>query len=194
MQLILASTSPRRRELLATLGLSFDVVPGADMDEARTLAECNKPLGECLELLARLKGEAAAAGHPQAVVLSADTVVEIEGELLGKPVDTADARAMLARLSGREHRVHTGVAVQREEDGLLMAGCETTRVFFAQLSDETIARYVASGEPTGKAGAYAIQGLGALLVERIDGDYSNVVGLPLRLTARLLSAAGVGVL
>ena len=194
MQLILASTSPRRRELLATLGLDFDVACGADVDEARILAECTKPLAECLQLLARLKGETAAAENPQDVVLSADTVVEIEGDLLGKPADAADARLMLTRLSGREHRVHTGVAVQRMEGGLLGTGCETTRVFFAELSADTIARYVACAEPEGKAGAYAIQGLGALLVERIDGDYSNVVGLPLRLTARVLSAAGVDVL
>jgi septum formation protein len=194
MQLILASTSPRRRELLATLGLSFDVRPGADVNEAQVLAECTHPLSECLEHLARLKGVAAAAEYPRAVVLSADTVVEIEGDLLGKPADAADARTMLTRLSGREHRVHTGVAVQRLEGGVLSTGCETTRVFFAELKAEKIARYVARAEPMDKAGAYAIQGLGALLVERIDGDYSNVVGLPLRLTARLLSAAGVGTL
>ncbi len=194
MRLILASTSPRRRELLATLGLSFDALPAADVDEARILAECDGPLAQCLQHLAWLKGEAAAAAHPRALVLSADTVVEIEGDLLGKPAGEADARSMLERLSNREHRVHTGVAVQLASDGLLHSGCETTRVFFARLSADTVARYVASGEPTGKAGAYAIQGRGALLVERIDGDYSNVVGLPLRLTARLLAAAGMGVL
>jgi len=194
MQLILASTSPRRRELLATLGLEFAVRPGSAIDEAEVLSNSSGNLVQRLERLAQMKGATVAAEHPQAAVLSADTVVEIDGELLGKPRDRAEAQAMLARLSGREHRVLTSVAVQRANDGLLQAGCETTRVFFAELADETIQRYISHAEPYDKAGAYAIQGLGALLVARIDGDYSNVVGLPLPLSARLLEDAGIQIL
>lgn len=194
MQLILASTSPRRRELLGTLGLEFTVMSGAELNEAEVLVNSAGELAQRLEHLARLKGQECAAQYPEAIVLSADTVVEIDGDLLGKPADVADARAMLTRLSGREHRVHTGVAVQRHSDGLAEAGCETTQVFFASLSEQMIGSYIDRAEPFDKAGAYAIQGLGALLAERIHGDYSNVVGLPLRLTVRLLGAAGIDVL
>jgi len=194
MELILASTSPRRRELLATVGLEFAVQPGASLDEDDVLSRSEGSLSQRLEQLAQLKGAALAAEQPTAVVLSADTVVEIEGEILGKPRDMGEARAMLTRLSGYEHRVHTGVAVQRVADNFRASGCETTRVFFARLAEDTIEQYISRAEPYDKAGAYAIQGLGALLVERIDGDYSNVVGLPLPLTCRLLGAAGISVL
>jgi septum formation protein len=194
MQLILASTSPRRRELLATLGLEFSVVGSAPLDEAAELNNGSGELTRRLARLARLKGAAAAEQHPQAVVLSADTVVEIDGVLLGKPRDVNDAKSMLTRLSGREHRVHTGVAVQRYSDEMVCSDCETTGVYFTELSEPTITRYVELARPLDKAGAYAIQGLGAVLVKRIEGDYSNVVGLPLPLTARLLGTAGIAVL
>jgi septum formation protein len=194
MELILASTSPRRRELLATLGLEFAVKPGAGLDENDVLSRSDGSLTQRLEQLAQLKGASIAAEQPTAVVLSADTVVEIEGEILGKPRDTDEARAMLTRLSGNEHHVHTGVAVQLIANNFRASGCETTRVFFARLAEDTIEQYISRAEPYDKAGAYAIQGLGALLVERIDGDYSNVVGLPLPLTCRLLGAAGIAVL
>lgn len=194
MQLILASTSPRRRELLATLGLEFTVVSSAPLDEAAELENYGGELPERLERLARLKGAQAAAQQPQAVVLSADTVVEIDGELLGKPRDGSEAQAMLARLSGRRHRVLTAVAIQCLGAALGESGCETTRVYFSELDDLTISKYVELAMPLDKAGAYAIQGLGALLVKRIEGDYSNVVGLPLPLTARLLGAAGITIL
>jgi len=194
MGIILASQSPRRRELLTTLGLEFTVASGAELDEARVLDEATGDLVEKLKHLAALKGEAIAREHPEDVVISADTVVEIDGDLLGKPADVIEAKAMLTRLSGRAHRVHTAVAVRHESGGFFQAGVETTRVTFDLLDSETIARYIARAEPFDKAGAYAIQGLGALLVRRIEGDYSNVVGLPLPLTARLLTAAGVVVL
>ncbi|MBN2081838.1 septum formation protein Maf [bacterium] len=194
MGIILASQSPRRRELLSTLGLEFTVAPGAAIDEARVLAEAAGELVEKLQHLAALKGEGIAREYPDDVVISADTVVEVDGDLLGKPADVIEAKAMLTRLSGRAHRVHTAVAVRHEAGGFFEAGVETTRVTFDLLDSETIARYIARAEPFDKAGAYAIQGLGALLVRRIEGDYSNVVGLPLGLTARLLTAAGVVVL
>lgn len=194
MSLILASSSPRRKHLLSTIGLAFDVLPGAQLDEAGVLASAGGSLQERIEYLARLKGEPVALESPAAVVISADTVVEIDGDALGKPLDVDEARAMLTRLSGRAHHVHTGVAVQCRQSGFSQSGVESTRVTFALLDGETIGNYIAREQPFDKAGAYAIQGLGALLVRRIEGDYSNVVGLPLPLTARLLTAAGLRVL
>ena len=194
MGLILASSSPRRKELLTTLGVDFRVMPAAELDEGAVLAEAQGELGERLEQLAQLKGEAVARESPADVVISADTVVEAGGEVLGKPRDVEEARAMLTRLAGRTHRVYTAVAVQQQAKQFLATGCEVTEVTFDLLDGETISRYVARAQPFDKAGAYAIQGLGALLVRRIKGDYPNVVGLPLRLTARLLTAAGVQVL
>ena len=194
MSLILASSSPRRKSLLATLGLEFAVLPGAELDEAGILATADGGLLERIEYLARLKGEGVAKESAEAIVISADTVVEIDGDALGKPVDVDEARAMLTRLSGRAHYVHSGVAVQCIQTGFSQTGVESTRVTFALLDGETINNYIARAQPFDKAGAYAIQGLGALLVRRIEGDYSNVVGLPLPLTARLLTAAGMRVL
>ena len=137
------------------------------------------------------------AGRPEtpedAWVLAADTVVVLDGQVLGKPADAAEARAMLARLAGRTHRVHTGVALTRARDGLLVADVEVSAVTMAPLDAATIARYVATGEPLDKAGAYAVQGLGSIFVERIEGCYFNVVGLPLARTARLLRAFGLDV-
>ena len=138
--------------------------------------------------LARAKAQAASAQNGE-VVLAADTIVALDGELLGKPRDPADAHRMLERLSGREHEVLTGVAVARDAEDC-RAGVERTRVRFAELSAAEIEWYVASGEPLDKAGAYAIQGLGALFVDGLDGNYSNVVGLPLPLTYRLLREVG----
>jgi septum formation protein len=194
MTLILASASPRRKSLLATLGLEFAVLPGTELDEAGILGAADGGLHDRIEHLARLKGEPVAIEAPESIVISADTVVEIDGDILGKPRDVDDAREMLTRLSGRAHHVHTGVAVQCSRTGFRQSGVESTRVTFALLDSETINSYIARAEPFDKAGAYAIQGLGALLVRRIEGDYSNVVGLPLPLTARLLTAAGVRVL
>lgn len=141
-----------------------------------------------VERLAREKAQAVRPRHPDAAILGADTTVVIDGLILGKPEDDNEARAMLARLSGRAHDVLTGVALIR--NGRLMSAVETTRVRFAQLSDTDIDWYVASGEPRGKAGAYAIQGLASRFVDRIDGSYSNVVGLPVALVWRLLRDAG----
>ena len=194
MSLILASASPRRRELLATLGLAFRVCSGAELDEARVLSGMQGGLAERLEQLALLKGCGVAQAAPADTVLSADTAVVVDGGVLGKPVDAAEAAVMLTRLSGRAHLVLSAVAVQRAADGLLRTGCEATTVHFNALDDGQIARYVAQAQPFDYAGAYAIQGLGALLVRGIEGDYSNVVGLPLGLTARLLGAAGIEVL
>jgi septum formation protein len=185
-RLILASASPRRRELLARLGLPF---------EARAMAadETPRPGESPVDLVARLAlVKARAVDAPGALVVGADTVVALDGEILGKPLDAADAARMLRALSGRAHEVWTGVAVVRDgaEPLTLETTCRT-RVVFRELDAREIDDYVASGEPLDKAGAYAIQGGAARFVERCEGDYENVVGLPLAATAALLERAGL---
>lgn len=173
LPLVLASASPRRRDLLSRLGLTFDVRP-TDADE--TWPE-GLPPGPAAEEVALRKARAVEA--PGALVLAADTVVVLDGDVLGKPADPAEAAATLRRLSGRTHEVATGLALRL--DGRETTAHETTRVRFADLSDAEIEAYVASGSPLDKAGSYGIQDdLGALLVAGIEGDYFNVVGLPLR--------------
>jgi septum formation protein len=194
MRLLLASASPRRAELLASLGLACSVLPGAALDEAEVLAGLNGGLPSRLERLAQLKGADAARANPGDIVLSADTVVVLDGAVMGKPRDDAMARLMLLRLSGQTHQVLTGVCVQRAADSFLRTGCETTSVSFRPLTSEQVTHYIALAQPYDFAGSYAIQGLGALLVQGISGDYSNVVGLPLGLTAHLLAEAGLPVL
>jgi septum formation protein len=187
LQLVLASQSPRRRELLTTAGFQFTV-------RARPVAEVRAP-GEAPESyarrLAREKAEAAWQAGPQSadeVVLGADTIVVLGGLVLEKPDGPGGARSMLAQLYGREHRVVTGLCL-RHSGGAEVAA-ETTLVKFAPLSAEEITAYVASGEPIDKAGAYAIQGLASKFVERIDGCFFNVVGLPLALVYRKLKEIG----
>jgi septum formation protein len=178
--LLLASSSPRRLDLLRALGLEPEVRP-ADVDE--TLLPGEDP-HDAAERLARAKVAAIAdSAPPGAVVLAADTIVVLDGAALGKPRDDDDARRMLRSLRGRAHDVVTGVALAR--DGVLVSGRETTEVVFAPMTDEEVDSYVASGEPADKAGAYALQGLGGLFVERIAGTPSNVIGLPLRLVRSL---------
>lgn len=181
--LVLASASPRRKQLLELLGLSFEVAPG-DVDETWRNGE---PPAAHAERLAREK--AARVARPGAAVVGADTIVVIGGEILGKPADAAEARAMLARLSGREHEVFTAVAVAY--GGAVASGVSRTLVRFRPLDGTTIAEYVATGEPLDKAGAYGIQGFGAVLVERIDGDYFTVMGLALGLFVALLARVGL---
>ncbi|QBY10311.1 septum formation protein Maf [Deinococcus metallilatus] len=185
-EVILASGSPRRRELLANLGVTFRVVvsgeaeDSAERDPARLAGE-----------LATLKAQAVARAHPEAVVIAADTVVAIDGELLGKPRDEAENCAFVRRLAGRTHQVYTGVTVISA--GEVAGGVERTDVTFRDLSDMEMAHYAHTGEGLDKAGGYGIQGVGMALVARIDGDYSNVVGFPLALVIRLLRGAGVAV-
>ncbi len=183
--LVLASSSPRRRELLASLGLTFSV-RHADVDESLLPAES---AFDAAERLARMKVERVAAEALDALVVAADTLVVLEGEALGKPRDRADACRMLSALAGRTHDVVTGVACART--GRVASGRETTRVVFAPMTQAEIEAYAASGEPDDKAGAYALQGIGGLFVERVEGSPSNVVGLPVRLLYRLASELGV---
>jgi septum formation protein len=191
LKLILASASPRRRELLASLGVEFAVVAGAKLDERAFLAEQTGSAAERLKALALAKGEPVMRQQPDAVVLSADTEVVLDGVFLGKPTDEAAAVDMLRRLSGRTHEVITAVAMRQHSADLAEAAAVVTQVTFAELSDERIAQYVALAQPYDYAGSYAMQGLGSLLITRIDGDTSNVIGLPLAATMGLLEEAGV---
>lgn len=185
VEVILASQSPRRRELLTLVGIKHLVSP-ADIDESVMPDEL--PVPHC-ERLARAKAHVLAERHPDAVVIAADTIVVLDGDILGKPRDAADARAIIARLSGRTHTVFTAMAVAR--GGRTESAVEEVAVTFRVLSAEEIAEYVATGEPMDKAGAYGIQGYGATIVERIDGDYFSVMGLGLRRLVALLERVGL---
>ncbi len=206
--LVLASASPRRRELLRNAGISF-TVQAADIDEAAFAGEGPR---ECAERLAREKALAVWRARPDDVVLGADTIVVVEESILGKPADAEDAARMLRLLSGRGHRVITGVCIVgpvgrgqgtvdsgnaraslenssklvRAENRELRTASETTLVTMCELSDDEIREYVATGEPMDKAGGYAIQGMASRWIPRIEGDYSNVVGLPVALVYRML--------
>ncbi len=179
VSVILASRSPRRIELLGQLGVALEAVP-ADIDET---PHTNEAPVRYVERLAREKAQVVATSH-EGIVLGADTTIDIDNEIFGQPIDEHDAARMLRRLSGRTHRVHTGVAVIA--DGTMQSVVATTLVTFVPVTDELLRWYLETDEWRGKAGAYAIQGLGASLVEGIRGSYSNVVGLPLRETAQLL--------
>ena len=182
MKLILASGSPRRAEILRSAGLPFSVLSSA-VDETPIPGETAK---EMVQRLALAKAELVAArAVGPAIVIAADTVVTLDGTILGKPRTTEDARQMLEKLSGRTHSVITGVALIRLPDVERVEFQETTQVQFAGLDDEEIVRYLSSGEPFDKAGAYAIQGRAGRYIPRIEGCYYNVVGLPL---ARLCNA------
>ena len=178
--LILASSSPRRADLLRAAGIPFQVF-AVNVNEAVLRLE---PPGEHVRRLAREKADAGFAAHPTAVVLAADTIVLVNGEILGKPRDMRDAVRMLRLLSGREHEVLTGVAIVAPRGTAVEVA--RTRVWVTPLSDAEIDEYVATGEPLDKAGGYAIQGLGSKFIDRIQGSYSNVVGLPVSLVYRLL--------
>ena len=171
--LVLASQSPRRAQLLGMLGLAFEVVP-ADIDES---VRPDESATAYVERLAREKAGTVAAARPDALIVGSDTVVVLDGEILGKPVDEDDAVRMLLRLSGREHRVETGIAV-RAPDGRLVSDVERVRVHFRAVDERDAREYVRTGEPMDKAGAYGIQGYGATIVETIDGDFFAVMGLP----------------
>lgn len=182
--IILASQSPRRTALLTMLGLPHAIEP-ADIDESARPGE----LPEALALrLARAKAGLVAARQPGRLVLGADTLVVLDGAVLNKPGSPKEAEAMLTQMGGREHRVVTAVALARDRE--IWDRVDVTRVWFRALDPEMIRAYVATGEPLDKAGGYGLQGYGAMLVERIDGDYFGVIGLPIRLVADLLAEAG----
>lgn len=183
--LILASRSPRRSELLVAAGISFEVL-AADIDET---PHGNESPAAYVERLAIEKARAVYAWRPAARVLGADTTVTIDGEILGKPVDEADARRMLRLLSGRVHDVHTGVALVSAAG--VRSAVDTTRVWFRSMTDDDISWYVTTGEPVDRAGAYAIQGFASRFIPRIEGSYSNVVGLPVALVSSILNGGSL---
>jgi septum formation protein len=185
--LVLASTSPRRRDLLALLGIPF-TIDDPEFDEV--VRSGHAPLAQAASF-ALGKAQSCAGRHADAVVVGSDTLIEVDGDPLGKPVDAADARAMLRRLQGRTHLIHTAVAVVRKARHLEAVEMETVRVAMRALTDAAIEEYVGSREYAGKAGGYSIQGIGGALIERIVGDFPAAVGLPLRLTGRLLQRAGL---
>jgi septum formation protein len=184
---ILASSSPRRRELLASIGLTFDVIP-SHVPEIRGEHESPE---EYVARLSRQKAAAIAGGHPSDWVIAADTTVLLGEELLEKPLDKADARRMLATIAGRTHIVYTGVTLQNVSQGWLETRIAESEVRMLPLSSEDIAWYVETGEPLDKAGAYAVQGIGAMFIDSIHGSYSNVVGLPLATLFQMLRKAGI---
>lgn len=189
LPIYLASSSPRRQMLLAQIGLPFTVVPSHVPERV----PADDPVGG-VEALALAKAQQVARGLARGLVIGADTVVVLGGEVLGKPASAAQAREMLARLSGATHRVLTGLAVVEAGSGEALVSHEETLVTFRPLSPAEIASYVASGEPMDKAGAYGAQGLGAVLISRVEGCFYNVVGLPLARLAEMLAHWGVRIL
>lgn len=182
--LILASASPRRRELLGLTGLPF-LIDAPDVDET-----CSLPPREAVKELSRRKALAAAKLHPGCVILAADTLVSVDEKALGKPQDAEDAFRMLSLLSGKWHQVYTGVTVV-DIGGSLHCEADVTDVHFEEMSADAIRRYIATGEPMDKAGAYAVQGIAGLWIDQLRGSHTNVIGLPMALTRRLLEKCGL---
>lgn len=182
---ILASASPRRKEILSNAGFSFDIIP-SDADES--INESLSP-EETVKELARRKAQYILERYPDKVVFGCDTVVAVDAVILGKPENDEDAFRMLKMLSGRSHRVSTGVCVISSEKEICFSN--TTQVIFYELSDETIKSYIATGECGDKAGAYGIQGYGSVLVKEIRGDYFSVMGLPASEASRALGEFGI---
>ncbi|MHB0886073.1 MAG: Maf family protein [Bacillota bacterium] len=187
--LILASTSPRRKALLEQVGADFEVIP-SELKESPIIGT---PVQQA-RALALDKARAVAAGRSSGLIIGADTIVVVNSAILGKPRDRREARTMLRLLAGRRHQVITGLAVIAAAAGREVVAHEESAVWIRSLADDEIERYVASGEPDDKAGGYAVQGLGSLLVERIEGCYYNVVGLPLVRLDRMLTEFGVHLL
>ena len=187
MQILLASTSPRRRELLNLLGLEFNIIPPT-CEEALTP---HLSPSEQTRHLAQDKAQSVASEHPEDIVIGSDTVIEIEGKLLGKPENMQEAETMLRELRGRVHQVHTGVAVIQQASNASIDFVESAHVWIKPFDEHTLQTYLATEESLGKAGAYSIQGEGAQLIEKIEGDYPAIVGLPLWRTAKVLEQQGV---
>jgi septum formation protein len=187
MRIILASASPRRAELLSAAGFDFDVVP-ADVDE--TPHENEEPKAYVLRVARTKADQIVRLQSVHGIVLAADTTVTVDGRVMGKPRSREDAVSMLQALSGVVHEVHTAVVIQR--GGRRLEEVVTTQVRFRRLTDEEIAWYVASGEPAGKAGGYGIQGRAARFIDRIEGSWSNVVGLPISTVYHLITLIGNG--
>lgn len=187
MNIILASTSPRRRELLSLLGVSFEIIPPT-CDEL--LSADLSPSAQAKQL-ALDKAESVALHHQDHLVLGSDTVIEIDNALLGKPGDMTEAETMLRQLRGHCHNVHTGIALIHKATGLSVASIETAKVWIKPFTEKALQHYLDTQESLGKAGAYSIQGQGANLIEKIEGDYPTIVGLPLWRVGKLFEEQGV---
>ncbi len=188
MKIILASTSPRRRELFALLGISFDIIPPT----CEEILSPHLTPSEQAKHFSIDKAESIAIQHPHHLVLGSDTLIEIGGTLLGKPENIKEAEIMLRQLRGRCHQVHTGLALIQKAADLLVALVETAHVWIKPFDEVELGNYLNTEESLGKAGGYSIQGQGAKLIEKIEGDYPTIVGLPLWRVAKLLEEQGVG--
>ena len=188
--IILASSSPRRHEILSRLGLCF-IIDSADVDES---VDENLLPGQAAQALALRKAQAVVSHYTQGLIIAADTIVAVDGKILGKPADSSDALNMLLTLQGREHSVYSGFAVINASTQQTDAGYEHTSVVFRPIDEAEARSYVLTGEPIGKAGSYAIQGLGAVFVKEIHGDYYNVVGLPVFKLAQVLKNFGLDII
>ena len=188
--IVLASSSPRRKEILEKIGLKFIIDPSEE-EESLDYRSAPRKLAKSLSLE---KARAAAVRHPSSIIIAADTFGVLGDKLLGKPADTQQARDMLKMMSGNKHTVITGFTVLDASSGRSITEAVETEVYFRKLGLDEIDAYIRSGEPMDKAGAYAIQGLGAILVEKIEGDYYNVVGLPLAALARVLKKFDIDLL
>jgi septum formation protein len=187
MHIVLASSSPRRRELLELLGLTFHIIPPT----CEELLSPNRSPSEQAKQLARDKAQSVADQRSQDIVIGSDTVIEIEGKLLGKPENLQEAETMLRNLRGKYHQVHTGVSIIHQTNKVSINFVETAQVWIKSFDEHTLKSYLATEESLGKAGAYSIQGKGAQLIEKIEGDYPTIVGLPLWRTAKELEKQGV---
>lgn len=183
---ILASSSPRRRELLAEAGVEFEII-APHVDETPDMSLTPE---ENARIIAELKAKTISAVRRDKLVIAADTMVVLDGEMIGKPVDEADAIRMLSRLSGRKHKVVTGVAMAHAERGVWWSGVETSHTLFRVIPQDAIGDYVRSGEPMDKAGAYAVQGRAAEWIEGFEGSVSNIIGLPMEMLTRALLDLG----
>jgi nucleoside triphosphate pyrophosphatase len=189
MRVVLASSSPRRRELLTLLGITFEVV--SPIFEERIIP--GRTASDLVKYFSQGKAHSVAEDNPDTIVLGSDTLIELDGEVLGKPADLSEARAMLRQMAGREHLVHTAVTLACFARRIEATQLSTARVLMKRFDPEAHERYLATGDSLGKAGAYSIQGPGSELIESLDGDFTTVVGLPLQLVAALLEHAGVNV-
>ena len=186
-RLVLASTSPRRKELLAFLGLPFEVIAPAFVEQVIPHLPAGRQVAEC----ARGKALSSAPRFPDALIVGSDTLISLDSEVLGKPCDLIDAGAMLRRMSGRTHTIFTAVALVEHSRGFCDVQVATVEVLMKNLDESALAAYLETKEGLGKAGAYAIQGVGGTLIDRIDGDYTAAVGLPVRMVADMLRLHGV---
>jgi len=189
-KIVLASASPRRKELLERIGLKFEVEPSNHEENVNPGLEPH----ELAKSLSLEKAKLVVENHRDALVIAADTFIVLDGEILGKPITEDEARRMLETISGRQHSVITGFTIIDTASGKVLSRSEETKVYIRELSSEEIGSYVMSKEPLDKAGAYAIQGLGSVIVEKIEGDYFNVIGLPLSVVTESLKEFGVYIL